>query len=264
MKKTLAFDMPHYIQLNGAELNFLKKWLPELVRAQDIKNVLDVGCGAGFFASYLAGLGLRVIGLDARSENVFEAQKRNQGIDFVVENIENLSVRKLGSFDLTFCFGLLYHLENPFLAIRNLHAMTGKMLLIESIITPGAYPSAKIIEEGISEDQSVNYIALIPSEAGFIKMLYSAGFKNVYISEMMPDHEDFRESFKSRRKRTIMVAAEMLLEMPFLRRVEKPVTIEPWIKPLGYRLNRINLFVNKPWKQKFISAKYHLRSMWLS
>ena len=37
----------------------------------------------------------------------------------------------LGTFDLTLCFGLLYHLENP-MRTAALHALTGEMLLLET------------------------------------------------------------------------------------------------------------------------------------
>jgi len=48
MKQMLAFDKEHYTQINEARLNFLKQWLPGLVTAQGLKNVLDVGCGVAF------------------------------------------------------------------------------------------------------------------------------------------------------------------------------------------------------------------------
>jgi SAM-dependent methyltransferase len=261
MNPMSAFNTDHYTQISEARLKFLQKWLPKLVTTQGLKNALDVGCGAGFFSRYLADLGLKVVALDARSENVTQAKSRHPDIDFIIENIENPLVGRLGCFDLTFSFGLLYHLENPFLAIRNLHGLTRKVLLIESMITPGNIPSATFVDEGISQDQSVNYIALVPSEAGFIKMLYSSGFKHVYITKMLPNHGDFMEDIKSRRKRTIIVAAKMELNLGFLRRIDPLGTISPWIKPLGYKMNRLRLFLQKPLRQKLFSAKYHLKAL---
>ena len=43
-------------------------------------------------------------------------------------NVEDPQVRELGASDLVLCPGLLYHLENPFQAIRNLHALTARIL----------------------------------------------------------------------------------------------------------------------------------------
>jgi hypothetical protein len=41
--------------------------------------------------------------------------------------VEDLSLRDIGTVDLVLSVGLLYHLENPFRAIRNFHALTGKL-----------------------------------------------------------------------------------------------------------------------------------------
>jgi SAM-dependent methyltransferase len=246
MKQMLPFDKEHYTKINQARLNFLEQWLPRLITAHGLKNVLDVGCGVGSFSQYLVSLGLQVKALDARSENISVAQKRHPDIKFFVEDIENPTVKKLGSFDLTFCFGLLYHLENPFLAVRNLQALTEKVLLIESMVTPASFPSARLVDERINEDQSMNYIAFIPSELGLIKMLYSSGFRYVYLSKMLPYHEDFRECAELHQKRTVIVASKFALEVPFLQRVDEPATIDPWIKTLGSQLNRVRRFLTKP------------------
>jgi len=262
MKQMLAFDSEHYTKINQARLNFLKQWLPGLVTAHGLKNVLDVGCGVGFFSRYLASLGLEVMSLDARSENISVAQERHPDINFFIEDIENPKAKKLGSFDLIFCFGLLYHLENPFLAVRNLHALTGKILLIESMVTPSSFPTARFVDEGMSEDQSTSYIAFVPSELGLIKMLYSSGFRYVYVSKMMPDHEQFHESFELHRKRTVMVASKIPLKASFLQRCDEPATMDPWIKPLSSQLNRVRTFLRKPWQEKTITIKSRSKAMW--
>jgi len=261
MTQTLAFDKEHYTQINEARLNFLNQWLPELIKTQGLKNVLDVGCGAGFFSRYLTSLGLKVIALDARSENVSVAQKRHPDIKFLVEDIESPTVKTLDRFDLTFCFGLLYHLENPFLAIRNLYALTEKVLLVESMVIPYSLPVARLVDERINEDQSKNYIAFIPSELGLIKMLYSSGFRYVYLSKTLPYHKDFSKSAESHRKRTIIVASKIPLEVAFLQLIDEPATIDPWLKNLAFQLNRVRRFLTKPWPEKIMTVRSHLKAL---
>jgi len=85
-----------------------------LVTAHGLRNVLDVGCGVGFFSRYLASLGLEVMSLDARSENISVAQERHPDINFFIEDIENPKAKKLGSLISYFALALLYHLEIPF------------------------------------------------------------------------------------------------------------------------------------------------------
>ena len=65
-----------------------------------------------------------MLGVDGRQENVEEAQRRFPQIPFRICNAQESALRDLGRFDLVFCFGLLYHLENPLIAIRQLCAMT--------------------------------------------------------------------------------------------------------------------------------------------
>ena len=109
----------------------------ELIPKVSIKTAIDVGCGLGHFSRLLQSLGLEVAAVDGRQQNVDEARRRSTNIQFQQFNAEDMNISRLGAFDLGFCFGLLYHLENPLLTIRNLRAITGKILLVESVIFPG-------------------------------------------------------------------------------------------------------------------------------
>jgi len=62
---------------------------------------------------------------------VTEARRRFPHIPFEQADVEERAILELGKFDLVLCFGLLYHLENPLLAIRNLRGLTEKCLLVK-------------------------------------------------------------------------------------------------------------------------------------
>ncbi len=262
MKQDWIFDQRHYRHITNARINFLNKWLPDLITAQGLKSALDVGCGVGDFSRYLTGLGLEVVAFDGRAKNVEEAQRRYEGIKFIVHDIEKSAVKKLGTFDLLLCFGFLYHLENPFLAIRNLHGLTRKIMLIESMITPSSVPNASLVDEWPSEDQSLNYVTLVPSESGLVKMLYRAGFPYLYSSLILPDHIDFHDTLESRRKRTIIVASKVPLQLPFLRIVPEPTTKNLWLKPMGSYFSRLYRFLRRPLREKRISLRFGLKKLW--
>src|SRR5262245_54606566 len=121
MAKIFVFDMPHATRFTEARIGFLNKWLPGLTKSESLGTALDVGCGVGYFSRSLSDLGFEVVALDGRPENIAEAQRRYPKVKFAILNLEDPAVQELGSFDLVLCFGLLYHLENPFLAIRNLY-----------------------------------------------------------------------------------------------------------------------------------------------
>jgi hypothetical protein len=129
----------------------------------------------------------------------------------------------MGTYDLVFCFGLLYHLENPFRAIRNLAALTRRILLIETRVAPFRTPSALFVDEDEGQqDQGIHYVAMIPSETAFLKMLYDAGFTHVYRTIDLPNHEQFRSSLVRKRMRVIFVAGKEELRSPRLKPVPRP------------------------------------------
>lgn len=195
MKETSVFDLEHTRHISELRKEFLERLLQDLFADFDLKTAVDAGCGVGFFSNYLSELGLHVTAFDARQQNVAEAKRRYPKVEFCVRNVEASRIQRLGQFDLTLCFGLLYHLENPFQGIRNLYAITRRILIIESMVTPSESPVATLMNECRGEDQGLHHIAFVPSEACLIKMLYHAGFPKVYKTVELPNHEDYRGTF---------------------------------------------------------------------
>jgi 2-polyprenyl-3-methyl-5-hydroxy-6-metoxy-1,4-benzoquinol methylase len=233
MAREFVFDQKHTIDICEKRKDTLDALLPGLIAEYSLKNALDVGCGIGYFSGYLETLGLDVVALDGREENIDEARERYQGVDFLVFDVENPDVRELGAFDLVLCLGLLYHLENPFQAIRNMQALTKKILVVESMITPVTEPVAALVDEGKIEDQSLRYIAFMPSESCIVKMLYHAGFENVYRVSPLPDHQDFHNSFSYKKRRTMLVASSQELGLPQLTIVREKPLQELWLRIPG-------------------------------
>jgi hypothetical protein len=131
------FDQRRYLRLINARGKTIRAVVAELKATLGLATALDAGYDVGFFAQVLQECGLSVGAFDGRIENILEARKRFPGIPFEQGDIEIPGILALGKFDLTLCFGLLYHLENPMLAIRHLRALTGKGLLLESMCIPG-------------------------------------------------------------------------------------------------------------------------------
>jgi len=229
-----------------------------------LNTALDAGCGVGFFAKILEECGLGVRGFDGRDENVREARRRYPDIPFEQGDVEDSSILRLGSFDLVLCFGLLYHLESPLRAIRHLRALTGKVLLLESMCFPDADPFVLLREEPPSEDQSLTDLAFYPSEGCIVKMCYRAGFSNVLRVHPMPDHEQFRDTEEHRRRRTVLLAVRGAFKSPGFRLLTEPPEIaDPWDKiPANSRKleHRIRRFVAKPIRQKLAAIAEKFRS----
>src|SRR5712672_3402878 len=180
MGSNFVFDQPHYGALNAARELPLRQVLESVRKDSELLSAVDVGCGLGHFSVILHNLGFNVLALDGREENVNEAKRRAPEIEFRTANVEDAGIQTLGKFDLVLCLGLLYHLENPFGAIRNLFAMTGKVAVLEGMCVPGDEPIFAVRDEVLTEDQGLQHVALYPSENGLVKLLYCSGFSHVY------------------------------------------------------------------------------------
>jgi SAM-dependent methyltransferase len=219
---TAPFDQPHAQSFNVSRRKFLDNLLPSLQEQCSLRTALDVGCGVGFFSSYLQQAGFQVSAFDGREENAIEAHKRNSDLNIEIRDVEDPELSKLGTYDLVLCLGLLYHLENPFRALRNLAALTGKILVVETRVAPFNSNVALLYQENHAVDQGLRYIAMIPSRSCLVKMLYKSGFSHVYGVKVLPDHEQFRGSPIRKPMRTIFLAARCELQTQYLRVAPEP------------------------------------------
>jgi len=216
------FDEPSTQLFNAARGRFVSELLRELKSHREYETGLDAGCGFGYFAQCLSEAGLTVTAFDGRAENIAEAKRRSPEVSFHVSNVEDPAVRDLGRFDVVSCLGLLYHLENPFVAVRNIAALTGKVLIVESVVAPLRTPAAVLYQEDEDIDQGLNYVAFIPSESWLVKVLYLAGLEHVYRPVELPDHSEFRGTAAKRRRRTVLVASRRPLELESLLPAAQP------------------------------------------
>ena len=70
-----------------------------------------------------------------------------------------------------FCFGVLYHLKNPYLALENLYKVTNETLIIETQgIKNDKYLNARVYEDDGFIRHSSNSLAYLLKMAGFKKV----------------------------------------------------------------------------------------------
>lgn len=260
MSAQTIFDLKVYDELNAVRWAVVARLVSELKGPLALRTAIDVGCGSGYFSGRLNSLGLEVIGVDGRPQNVEDSQRRNPGIRFERFDAEDRALRGLGKFDLVFCFGLLYHLENPLMAIRHLHALTGSLLLVEGVVFQGDQPIMGLVDELQSDDQGLNHLAFYPTEACLQKMLYRAGFAHVYKFAPMPDHPDYRRTKRLPRVRTMLVASHVPISAQSLRLVQEPRTfIAPWdaesVAGSTNSVERLRRFAGKSLPQKMNSIR---------
>jgi SAM-dependent methyltransferase len=183
---TECFDTAEALVLNRARLEHLDSL--ELPWAG--KSVLDIGCGVGHLSQALARKNCRVVGVDAREENIRVFRQRHPGLQAHVANVEQ-DLSSLGTFDMVLCCGLLYHLENPLQALRNLSAVCGELLIVETIVCDHELPVAVWDDETKSANQAMQGLGCRPSPSLVTLALNRIGFPLVYAPLHPPGHPEF-------------------------------------------------------------------------
>jgi len=264
--KLTPFDQRRYRALIAARAETIRRVVGKLKPVFQLNSALDAGCGVGFFAETLTECGLNVCAFDGRAENISEARRRFPHLAFETADIQDRNIQQLGRFDFVLCCGLLYHLENPLLAIRHLRGLTEKCLLLESMCVPDEKPALLLREEPREDDQSLTDVAWYPSEGGLVKMLYRAGFHALYRVTPLPNHEDFRDTPEHARRRTVLLASTAPVDIAGFRLCPEPrETRDPWktgdaAQPSLPR--RIGRFLRSSRRRQYITMALRARRIW--
>jgi ubiquinone/menaquinone biosynthesis C-methylase UbiE len=196
-------------------------------RVKDLE-CLDLGCHEGFYTVAMARKGMRrVAGMDVRAVNLRKARFVAEAmglanVSFFEGNCEELRADEVGRFDLTLFLGVLYHLENPVLCLRNLSGMTKELAIVETQVIEevagstewGArewtreYQGVMAVIDETPEFHTDNRetggtpVALCPSPKALAFLLRQAGFRRV---EFIPPPPDAYEQHQ-RGKRVVCAA----------------------------------------------------------
>ena len=187
-----TFDKAEAVSINTARLDHLRS----LNLSVQGKTVIDVGCGVGHLARFFVEHGCDVLCVDGRRENIDHLRRLYPGLRAQVLDLDRQRITELGEFDIVFCYGLLYHLENPFRAIRELAAACKDLLIIETHVCDHPSPVILYKEETPSYSQALRRIGSRPSPSAIVLALRESGFKYVYAPRQAPDHADFHFAWK--------------------------------------------------------------------
>ena len=110
---------------------------PNLLRLLDVKktdNVLDLGCGQGYFLREVAKIAAQVVGVDVAGELVkFAQSKAKQNEKYFVMSAENLSGLKDVQFDIVFSVLAVQNIKSfqlAFLEVAKKLKPQGRFLLV--------------------------------------------------------------------------------------------------------------------------------------
>jgi 2-polyprenyl-3-methyl-5-hydroxy-6-metoxy-1,4-benzoquinol methylase len=103
-------------------------------------RVLDVACNCGGFSVKAAQEGAsHVLGIDVEAHylkqaNFIKETLALRNVEFQSLPLEDLDPKIHGHFDVTLCFGILYHLENPTLGMQKIAAVTDKVIMVDTTL----------------------------------------------------------------------------------------------------------------------------------
>lgn len=169
-------------------------------------NVIDLACNEGWFSHRALDFGAaKVLGVDIREVNVERANLvadqlglAGDHLEFRCADVFDLDPADVGTFDVVFLLGLIYHLEDPMGAIRKARSLCNRLCVIETQLTryedqiewgrgaahkayaPASF--AAFFEEDASENpvaSAPGILSLIPNRAAVEEMGKTAGFSLV-------------------------------------------------------------------------------------
>jgi tRNA (mo5U34)-methyltransferase len=164
-------------------------------------SVLDIGCYDGLFSFEAEKRGAaKVLAIDnlCGGDGVSKKQMSkyrpdgfkplmtakkilNSKIEHKERNVYNISPTKLGKFDCTFFFGVLYHLWHPMLALQKVFQVTNKCLFIETHVNEEIDQTKPLIQF-YPRNQKYEYTTWVgPNLLALYEMLAVVGFKKVLL-----------------------------------------------------------------------------------
>ena len=163
------------------------KWqrIQDCIAPLNGRNVLDVGCGNGYYALRMADAGARIVlGIDPMvlyvmqflAVNQFETNSRVFVLPARLEELP-LPARR---FDTTFSMGVLYHRRSPLEHLRQLRdtLRPGGQLVLETLYVPGKESYACTPPDRYARMRNV---WLLPTIAELTTWLHRSGFRDIDI-----------------------------------------------------------------------------------
>jgi SAM-dependent methyltransferase len=131
--------------VNPYRLQRLVQIIADLHGSFNDLRVLDIGSFEGAHSIELALRGCQVIGLEGRDTNLAKAKFAQDilgltNVQFIKDDVRNISTARLGDFDLVLCSGILYHLDVPdvFTFLESVASVTRRYAIIDTHISVSA------------------------------------------------------------------------------------------------------------------------------
>ena len=217
------FDQPFYREITDARLEHLAT----LGLPVEGRSVIDVGCGIGRLSEFFVSRGCDVLCVDGREDNIAQLRAQYPERRAAVVDVETDELVAHGSFDVVFCYGLLYHLSDPLAFLGRAATICRELMIVETCITDSEERVLFLVDDPDDPTMSLSRVASRPSPAYVVASLRLSGFEHVYSPIRLPRHKDFEYERRNdmshlrdgNAMRDVFVASRTALELPELRPV---------------------------------------------
>lgn len=183
------------------------------------RSVLEVGAGVGDLTGFFLDRGCSVTTSDARPGLLQVLRTRHRQAQ-TIRIDANRPPSPTEHYDITYCAGLLYHLDAPEAALDFLAESTTEMLILSTAVTPGDDVAINpVAEDQAVPTQAVSGVGCRPTR-GWVAEHLASRFPYVYFPLTQPAHPQFPTDWDNPGDgpftRAVFVASRTQLDLPTL------------------------------------------------
>jgi hypothetical protein len=214
-RTTAFFHSEDYLTINGRRLEHLAS----LGLPLEGRTVLEVGAGIGDLTSFFLARGCSVLATEGRTENLRVLAQRIPSVETAQLDLDHADPAWSRGAEIVFCYGTLYHLEQPQAALELLRRSCTGMLLLETCVSPsGGVSLNPETEPAAIPTQALSGKGCRPTR-GWLRQELGRLFPHVYFTRTQPWHDQFPLDWtqpQARRTRAVAVASLEPLDNPAL------------------------------------------------
>ena len=185
------------------------------------KRILDLGCNAGYWSLLALQHGCDyLVGMDARQMHIEQAELvlEVNGVEasryeLVHGNVFDIELSELGTFDIIFCLGLMYHIGKPVTLLEKIDRVNSDLLVIDTTLVglPGSLLHLK--HENREDPRSgVDYeLVAYPTRRAVIDMVRLFGYSVVVPKPRFTGGEGATD-YRLRKRRAFLCAKKTELD----------------------------------------------------
>ncbi len=161
------------------------------------KTVLEVGAGIGDHTHFYLDRGCNVTITEARENGVAYLKKRYPNQLVLQLDLDSPSTSFNSPFEIIHCYGLLYHLSEPEIAMNFMRSQCAGMFLLETCVSAGSGLEINPIAEAkTNPTQAVSGQGCRPTREWIFSKLQKL-FPFAYMPITQPNHEEFPLDWKN-------------------------------------------------------------------